>query len=1478
MNNDINIEETNNFDGVQAYLQKVNSSLDTLINDINDIEPIATQGLTKAENIQTMKSFYNSEAGSAKALISDLKSKATNAIGHINNSVSTYLLADQMVEEKINEIYDSIFADEDYQTKLMYHIGGDDEKLSYEQYVELLNNSTAYFNSQRQQVYNKFMLNMAIAGPTMMKSLGTKTFNGVVENAYFYISDERIGTDTYTRGLTNFKNKFADVILTQYDNTDFIPECYIEGQDKYNTALLALTFDNKNLFNKKDMVLNALAETDERCAANINEIDIHTDLIYTFYTAKDLITNLPQDAEPKELLDYYSEQLSFIKDLVAVNHDGSKPVFFNDFSSADYDVWYDSIKDTEAFKKIKDLLPSDSKEDIYSYTNNYDFFAAIYQYDGMETLQKISYNYLDNQWGSMEESNLKQYLLRDILSPVVNFASTKNMLGTLSEPIAKTRSELATINDSESTALLLFSKSLDTSDVTAADRETYMKDLDTRWNNYCHGKDYHQYLEDWQIDAYIKVFKNDKDLAAKLFNMSEGGDRGVLNDKIMEGYAFDVAKNRVMEMTKNGDIFNDIKGLIFSGAYGFGYGLTDFTTGIGNVIQADGKMNYRDLEKSYILSLMSNDYSLEFKYFNQDPELMHMMSTDYTGLNISDILNDNFDSIIAKCKANNVPRYELEYMLGNISHEDMLSYQQLENMSKEDLAYYANLYSSGALKWLSDKTFKVSNAVGTQAIPVGLTILSSALAPVGGLTPLGLSTNAASLLSRSAAIASYSSMFASSYGRNKEDMMVNGQVDNYHIAVNSFLHAGLETFGEMILGKVLGPTEVSEFVKGATKQRLPFLSNLINASDNIQGYLLRSGCNPTLAKFFSNIAGEVVQENLENVLGHGIDAATYEIFRGELYLPSMSELLNEAWETTWMTALTTPILNGLSDFAMSNVRRKVPLMGTDAGIALSDLLRFSDGKTIDYKSLSEYLISTGRMPQIVLENQVVNTVNDIFSRSNGGIADFSAMIEELPENSSIAMFLKDMHRQYSEGNEAAITLYNKFFTNFRDHGFAHALNVAAYTASISTDLNIDKNLALYAALSHDYGMKGGYHFIKPDKNHANSLKLITMIMEAHGLNTKNIKTLSDANTALTEALGGEQAQLIMTQYGEGKAVDIESLRPLFESVSDQKTRDSLLFKLDDFTRGNHPLNSAVAIITEGTVPDGMDPNVVALIAMTHSKSTSGIRHFDSKQEWNAAIDKLAATIDQYNKDHGTNHKLDVEGLKKLVADPTSFKKLIDTAVVVRDGDAWAKVVYEGDKLVMQDRSATRIEETSEGTGTPRGNDFNQPVEELAEELDTFHDYHVNPETGEYIIDENKKRVEIGEVGRELTKGETMSKQIHAGESNIVFGNNSTYDGENYSATAKPINANKYPRSTLFSILERINEVNTYTNATNRSFEIILPIEAKGTALGDFYENELSNIKSTLTSENIKEYANGDIIFETYNKQKVFYDHIIIRYE
>lgn len=270
---------------------------------------------------------------------------------------------------------------------------------------------------------------------------------------------------------------------------------------------------------------------------------------------------------------------------------------------------------------------------------------------------------------------------------------------------------------------------------------------------------------------------------------------------------------------------------------------------------------------------------------------------------------------------------------------------------------------------------------------------------------------------------------------------------------------------------------------------------------------------------------------------------------------------------------------------------------------------------------------------------------------------------------------------------------------------------------------------------------------------------------------------------------------------------------------------------------------------EDLIPSQLDSKKVSLLAMSHSKSTSGIKDFTNKDRWKECVDKLAQACNTSKP--GSFSDADVSRLKAMIDNEKEFEALCNEALCIRDADAMAQMIItvgkDGKKigLVMQPGGFSVVNNYA-----TRGADFNIPVASADDEIKAIKDKL-------YFID-----------GREpIEVSSNFSKKIHAGEGNLTFG--SHFDGTSYTARIMPVEANEFPNSTFDAIEERLGEIITYTNCTQRKVEIVLPAAAKDTALGKFYEEALDKLSSKQMASITEQVASGKMTKEIGDRCKEY---------
>ena len=350
---------------------------------------------------------------------------------------------------------------------------------------------------------------------------------------------------------------------------------------------------------------------------------------------------------------------------------------------------------------------------------------------------------------------------------------------------------------------------------------------------------------------------------------------------------------------------------------------------------------------------------------------------------------------------------------------------------------------------------------------------------------------------------------------------------------------------------------------------------------------------------------------------------------------------------------------------------------------------------------------------------------------------------------------------FLDGMSAASSKYAEFFRQFREHAAMHTALVTEYAAKIGMDIGLigeDLRITRLSAACHDLGMKGGY-YLESQKD----------------------------------------GKYVFKQIDEG--YDLSNLSP----------KESLT--LAERARKNHPLNSALSVLTTDIVPES-DRSLVALLAMSHSKSTSGIQHFSNATEWETSVKKLTAALNQYNHDNQTNFQFDAQGLFDIIKDPTKFKILQDQALAIRDGDAMSEFARTHDgHMVLQPGGYCTFE---------------------------YYDAENDNYNGYYAVNEAQELAMLGfrdtlhQDGEKSTTldllngNQRFSAKIHLGESNAQFDSSYTIaeNGDRiYKAVARPVHDGLAPICTAAAMEERLGEVATYDNCAERLFVIALGSQA-----------------------------------------------------
>ena len=404
---------------------------------------------------------------------------------------------------------------------------------------------------------------------------------------------------------------------------------------------------------------------------------------------------------------------------------------------------------------------------------------------------------------------------------------------------------------------------------------------------------------------------------------------------------------------------------------------------------------------------------------------------------------------------------------------------------------------------------------------------------------------------------------------------------------------------------------------------------------------------------------------------------------------------------------------------------------------------------------------------------------------------------------------------FVNGELAASTKYNEFFKSFREHAGQHTALVAAFAVKVAQQVGLSGEALEMVRISsacHDLGMQGGFTFEKGD-----------ITVQDYKSKTEDGLLIKDKNG---QVIG---RYVLSTTVQNGQTIEI---------VQKVVTIDGILTgkPAAETTRKNHPLNSAITVLVNQNVANGLNPSVVALLAMSHSKSTSGISSFATKQQWIDSAQKLQNAIAAYNAVYGTNITFDIDAVNEILNDPTKFAILQDQALAIRAGDAMSDVAktLNGD-TILQPGGYAHIDFDVDAAGNIQYYvDGKLEISDFSAEIDAL-----GIRDTLYQAGKGATELDFSDFGLKI------SARIHVGEGNVLFQDSYTI-GENgariYYAEAVPRFAGFAPICTSEAIFERIGEVITYDNCASRTFEIKLPTELRNSQFGRVYEEILAQEK------------------------------------
>ena len=253
-------------------------------------------------------------------------------------------------------------------------------------------------------------------------------------------------------------------------------------------------------------------------------------------------------------------------------------------------------------------------------------------------------------------------------------------------------------------------------------------------------------------------------------------------------------------------------------------------------------------------------------------------------------------------------------------------------------------------------------------------------------------------------------------------------------------------------------------------------------------------------------------------------------------------------------------------------------------------------------------------------------------------------------------------------------------------------------------------------------------------------------------------------------------------------------------------------------RTNHGLNSALIVLQNRKELRNLgftdvEIDEIATICMSHFISTSGVFNVNSKKNWFECFLRINSAIKAYNNDN-TNSLIYFDE-KPLISD-NYLRTLATESLAIRLGDvsrdSGPKAKSQSGEIVFVDR-----------------NSFNNKGNSIESELKNAH-------------------ITIGDSGKEILS--LKSRQVHAGEQNILF--NETHIGSNNSLvhTITVKDGNSVPKCTQTAIHDHTRVL---ASAPKESFDVEIKFLKNCDAFSKSSYNSFRN-------DCIKEYTNINIIY------------------
>ena len=345
------------------------------------------------------------------------------------------------------------------------------------------------------------------------------------------------------------------------------------------------------------------------------------------------------------------------------------------------------------------------------------------------------------------------------------------------------------------------------------------------------------------------------------------------------------------------------------------------------------------------------------------------------------------------------------------------------------------------------------------------------------------------------------------------------------------------------------------------------------------------------------------------------------------------------------------------------------------------------------------------------------------------------------------------------------------------------------------------------------------------------------------------------------------------------AAGIPGLDSYYDSDGNVATQDLIENKNGDLTRSNHSFNSAMTVLmnADQIAALGVDPNIIAMLCFSHSKSNSGIGVLSSSSDWSLCISKIENAVQYYNSQNPNNPITFPNGANSFV------ESLVISGILLNDECTDATTTVKGKEVnykeyninpeklaqLASEAFALRLGDANTNNrnlGTNQAGDvididsfIGDLNNSFAVEDATFDDINalVVAEALGISLEEAKSKMASKEISFFGTKtgltieigGETLDLSpgqlaFILGENNINFSTNVNDKGllvEQFDI----IDPTQVPASTLYNIVERLGELDT---AAKGNFIAGVEIRLNGEGLTQEQKNEIENYYKNFISE------------------------------